>query len=1442
ESYLSRFRYSRVYISDSEAECSGAKIYTQEADPTDSNPWKDVFNITVNAVGSYMSVCQDYYTWSQLVLCEVVIAGCPYGKYGNQCGLTCGHCDQATCSLKDGTCPGECDEQYIGSMCNKPCGDGCIGWSCYKNGTCTRGCLDGMYGGQCNSTCPENCTDNKCARDNGACNGCNTGKHGEFCELQCPTNCESWACGQTDGACVGMCVDGFWDDWCNATCPGNCAGGVCNKSRGQCDAGCLPGYWGHECRHECSSGCKDSVCAQSDGHCTAGCTEEFYGSTCTQRCGHCAEGVCDRNTGICGGVCEEGFWGANCDRDCPTNCLNSTCTMDGQCDVGCKDGYRGQTTCTDECEDGRYGTNCSSQCGKCRGGDGNCAHVDGTCLFGCSESYHGDSCHSVAGCPYGKYSDQCGLTCGHCDQATCGLVDGTCPGECDEQYMGPMCDKLCGVCTDYSCNKDGCTRGCVDGKYGVYCDQVCPVNCSSKTCERNGHCAGCVDGMYGDQCNATCPKNCKDNECAQDNGACSGCNKGHGQFCELQCPTNCESRACGQTDMACVGKCVDGFWGDWCNVTCPVSCTGGVCNKSRGQCDEGCLHGQWGDGCRHECSSGCKDSVCAQTDGHCTAGCTVEFYGAMCTQRCGHCVDGVCDRDTGICGGVCEEGYWGANCDHDCPTNCLNSTCTTDGQCDVGCKDGYRGQTTCTDECEDGRYGTNCSSQCGKCRGGDGNCAHVDGTCLLGCSESYHGDSCHLVAVTQDDVTVPVVGGVVGALAVAVVVVVLIIVMRRRRASKKPDVQRPEALTSLEECPTPGSRLVRYGPLLDHYAKPQVKVRPGGEVTARPGGEVTVRPGGNVDAVYVNSAVSTNDDNNYYNISSVPRGVLIDDLKEFIASRNTTDFTKLFKEIPYGAQFPHSAGQSEENELKNRFRNLYAYDHSRVHLGGSANDPNSDYINANYIDGCESERDYIASQGPKPDTLEDTWRMVVQEKCGKIVMLTNLLEGKSKKCERYWPLPGENVTYGDITLTLASEEERSFYTIRTINVRDTTDKKRETMNVQQFHFTAWPDHGVADPRQLVVFHRRVTQTNTSFSGPLLVHCSAGIGRTGTFIGLDALVTNGRVNKRIDISGYVAKMRRNRMNMVQTAAQFQLLHEALYEALMYPGSSIPRAEFVRRHGRLQRQIQKEFQILQNMLPAYLPDVYSEAKLDKNSRKNRNPSILPSNDHRVILSLGGGFTDNYINAVVVSGSVQNTQFLVTQLPLPDTTLDFWRMVCDHDSNAVVLLNPRDSEGKYSDILPTGDQVVECGHFEIKFSSSNTVSSNIKELFAIVENKKDGTRQEIKLLYTTSWLNEELPPSNQLILDLIENVNNWQIQKGVHPITVQCLEGVLCSGLYCAVSKLIQQIRVDQEIDVFQAVREMQICRPEFIQSEAQYKFCYDAVLEYLSKTEDNMYANV
>ncbi|KAL5016713.1 hypothetical protein ScPMuIL_006302 [Solemya velum] len=387
---LKRFKHSRVYVSDSAAECSGQLVYTQETDPTASRPWQDVFNISVNAVGKYLSVCQDAYPYrhdtpsshntSRVVLCEVIITGCPYGKYGDQCDLTCGKCDKDTCSLSDGTCPGECEEWYMGPMCDKPCGDGCTGSSCNMDG-CTSGCVAGNYGAYCDMTCG-NCDQAVCSAWDGKCPGqCEDQYMGPMCDKPCGDVCTGSSCikdGCTRGKMVsvmsvtldtdrvivrvvpvvrqiwcvrGTCVDGFWGDWCNATCPGNCAGGVCNKSRGQCDEGCLPGHWGPECRHECSVKCASSLCHRDDGNCTAGCTVGFYSNTCIKRCGHCVGDVCDQHTGTCDDGCVKGYWGGTCEDTCPDTCREQNCDgSTGVCNARCQNGFWGvfcNITCSD---------------------------------------------------------------------------------------------------------------------------------------------------------------------------------------------------------------------------------------------------------------------------------------------------------------------------------------------------------------------------------------------------------------------------------------------------------------------------------------------------------------------------------------------------------------------------------------------------------------------------------------------------------------------------------------------------------------------------------------------------------------------------------------------------------------------------------------------------------------------------------------------------------------------------------------------------------------------------------------------------------------------------------------------------------------------------------------------------------------------------------------
>ncbi|KAL5022721.1 hypothetical protein ScPMuIL_001876 [Solemya velum] len=941
----------------------------------------------------------------------------------------------------------------------------------------------------------------------------------------------------------------------------------------------------------------------------------------------------------------------------------------------------------------------------------------------------------IMGCPYDKYGNQCNLTCGQCDQATCSLSDGTCPGWCKGQYMGPKCDKPCSVCKYSDCNKDGCRYGCVDGKHGDYCDLPCPTNCKDGTCgQYTGHCSGCTVGHWGDDCQQNCSVNCNSAACGQSDGQCTdGCKLGYYKSkCDGRCG-HCVNGSCQQDTGVCDGNCLGGYWGSNCNNSCPENCGDQTCSKNTGTCDGECRRGYWGVYCNKTCSISCKESVCI--------------------------------KDTGACVS-CPIGRWGQQCNTTCPAHCVESTCDiSNGSCVNGCTDGYRGNN-CAEECIDGYYGTNCTGQCGNCADGNQTCHHTNGTCLLGCTRPFIG---HLCLGTAPDTAEQTNGAGVGAAVGGSLAGVMVLAIAAIVVSNICNIRRNDDV--IEQCTS--TQVLRMRHFLVIFTAVSGHDTPGVHLELRSADTLPDKDNHAHGVLYANTAVPSKEEENYYNISSSPRGILVGDLKQYIATHSSDDYVNVFEAILSGPQYPQKIGQLEENVPKNRYRTTFPYDHSRVHLK-TGKDTDSDYINASYIDYMGEWnilRKVYVFAGPKTNTVQDTWAMIVHEKCGKIVMLTNLKEGIKTKCERYWPLAGEVMDLGNITLTLASEEVRSFYTIRNITVTS-AKKKKNSMAVQQFHFTAWPDHGVADPRQLVVFHRRVMQSNTPLPGPLLVHCSAGIGRTGTFIGLDALLAYGRVNKRIDIPGYVAKMRRGRVNMVQTAAQLQLLHEALYEALMYPGSSIPRTDFVRRHEQLHKQISTEYQLLQTMLPTCAPRDCSDAKLAENQTKNRTDAVLPLNKHRAILTISGSKEGNYINAVVVSGSVQNTNFLVTQLPLPDTTVDFWRLVYDYDSNVAVLLNPLHGKENYPAMLPTKDSAKECGGLQINLQSSKTISNSIMELIVVVE-KNGKEKHEVKILYTTSWRPEkEFPPSKELILDLNEYVTTWQLQKGVKPITVQCL----------------------------------------------------------------------
>lgn len=275
--------------------------------------------------------------------------------------------------------------------------------------------------------------------------------------------------------------------------------------------------------------------------------------------------------------------------------------------------------------------------------------------------------------------------------------------------------------------------------------------------------------------------------------------------------------------------------------------------------------------------------------------------------------------------------------------------------------------------------------------------------------------------------------------------------------------------------------------------------------------------------------------------------VQLDDFDSYIkdmAKDSDYKFSLQFEELKLiGLDIPHFAADLPLNRCKNRYTNILPYDFSRVRLVSMNEEEGADYINANYIPGYNSPQEYIATQGPLPETRNDFWKMVLQQKSCIIVMLTQCNEKRRVKCDHYWPFTEEPIAYGDITVEMVSEEEQEDWASRhfRINYAD------EAQDVMHFNYTAWPDHGVPPANaaeSILQFVYTVRQQATKSKGPMIIHCSAGVGRTGTFIALDRLLQHIRDHEFVDILGLVSEMRSYRMSMVQTEEQYIFIHQCV----------------------------------------------------------------------------------------------------------------------------------------------------------------------------------------------------------------------------------------------------------------------------------------------------------
>ncbi|XP_077981240.1 receptor-type tyrosine-protein phosphatase epsilon-like isoform X2 [Glandiceps talaboti] len=536
------------------------------------------------------------------------------------------------------------------------------------------------------------------------------------------------------------------------------------------------------------------------------------------------------------------------------------------------------------------------------------------------------------------------------------------------------------------------------------------------------------------------------------------------------------------------------------------------------------------------------------------------------------------------------------------------------------------------------------------------------------------------------------------------------------------------------------------------------------------------------------------------------KSIKIQDLVSYIKRKKASDtdgFKAEYELLPSDDIAPYTFALTDVNKPKNRFRNIMAYDHSRVILDDESEELTSDYINASYINGYKKKKAYIATQGPKTSTVADLWRMVWQEKSACILMATNLREHNKEKCVKYWPdqTEGEQL-YGDISVKNVREEVFVDSMIRTLHVKKVDQTK--VREIKQFHFTVWPDMGVPQyPSAVLSFLRRIRAYNPSNAGPLVVHCSAGVGRTGTFITIDSMLEMAEAEGKIDIFNFVYQARQDRMNFVQTLDQYEFTYTAVLEATVFGNMEIPTADLrmkltvlkIKDKGTKLSALDKEFRVLNEVCCLPNDSECSDGRRTKNKNKNRYTDVIPIDRCRPLLTTPvdiEGSTD-YINASFLTAYTRKDAFLATQMPMSHTVVDFWRMVYDYKTNTIVMLNDMDSE-------------------------------DMRHQTAV--------KRTITHLQLTTWpANKEIPYSPSVMSEMLTLVEKAQQQTGDNRITVHCRNGLGRSGVFCAFFAVYEQVKMEQIVNVFQAVKTIRENKPQMVETVAQYQYIYDAILAYL-----------
>ncbi|XP_030640186.1 receptor-type tyrosine-protein phosphatase C [Chanos chanos] len=582
---------------------------------------------------------------------------------------------------------------------------------------------------------------------------------------------------------------------------------------------------------------------------------------------------------------------------------------------------------------------------------------------------------------------------------------------------------------------------------------------------------------------------------------------------------------------------------------------------------------------------------------------------------------------------------------------------------------------------------------------------------------------------------------------------------------------------------------------------------------------------------------------------------LLDTYKKKIADEGRL-FLAEFQSIPrIFSNYTIKEAKKQENQPKNRYVDILPYDYNRVQLSPGGG---HDYINASFIDGYKEPKKYIAAQGPKDETVGDFWRMVWEQQASIIVMVTRCEEGNRNKCAQYWPsMDRETEIFDDFVVKIKKEDSCPDYIIRHLTITNRKEKSAER-EVTHIQFTSWPDHGVpGEPHLLLKLRRRVNSFNNFFSGPIVVHCSAGVGRTGTYIGIDAMMESLESENRVDIYGYVVKLRRQRCLMVQVEAQYILIHQALIEYNQFGETEVCLSELHSTLNRLRQKdsesepsclLEAEFQ----RLPKYKNwRTFNTGSNEENKKKNRSSTIIPYDYNRVLVKIEEDPTQDseqededdyssdeddedstkYINASFIDGYWCPRGLIAAQGPLADTVEDFLQMVYQKRVKTIVMLSECTEDGKEFCSQYWDDEKKTFGEMEVTTKECETAPTHVRRHLELRHAKRKEV-VEVEQYQFLKWSGRDLPEKTQDLTDMIKNIK----QKGGYgnsksgrsnPIVVHCNDGSSRSGVFCALWNIMDSAETEKLIDVFQAAKSLRRERQGMLTTYEEYEFLYQAI---------------